>query len=118
MAASERQRRRLDRELWQRARSRVQTAASSLASAGDIVAANHELIAAVDEWERSRSALERRTQDLGWLARLAHRRRMRRDDRLRAAVQTVIARRKRASHVVRSRSQDLPAHDWLKDAWR
>jgi hypothetical protein len=118
MAGDDRQRRRDARQGWRDARARVEATSARLADAKDVVAANRELTTAVDEWERSRSVLERLVREADWLKRLAHKARLRRDDRLRATVLRAIARRKGASRVVKSRSADLPAHDWLKDAWR
>lgn len=100
------------------ARAQVGKTADALARADNVLAANRNLIAAVDAWEDARAELAAAYDGAGWFGRFAQRRRDRADLQLRVRVQTAIVQRKRAAGVVRLRSADLPAHDWLKDAWR
>ena len=118
MAGSARQERRHAREQWAADRGHVAEATDALASTQDVVGANRALISTVNRWEAARLSLDRAYRDAGWLGRLAQRRRVRADEQLRASVTAAIAQRKRSAHVVRRVSADLPAHDWLKDAWR
>jgi hypothetical protein len=118
MAGSPRQERRHAREQWAADRAHVAEAADALAATQDVVRANRALISTVNDWEAARRSLDRAYRDAGWLGRLSHRRRVRADEQLRASVTAAIAQRKRSAQVVRRVSADLPAHDWLKDAWR
>jgi hypothetical protein len=118
MTGSAHEERRLAREQWAVARAAVASAADALAATQDVVTANRAVISTVNEWEAARRSLDHAYRDAGWLRRLSHRRRVRADEQLRASVTAAIAQRKRSAHVVRRVSADLPAHDWLKDAWR
>ena len=91
---------------------------SALQRATDVVAANRRLILAINEWEESRRLLELSVGNASWFGRFGHKRRLAKDQELRASVARAVARRKRSAGGVKITSGSLPAHDWLKDAWR
>jgi hypothetical protein len=52
------------------------------------------------------------------VGRFGHKRRLAKDQKLRASVAQAVARRKRSAGGAKITSGNLPARDWLKDAWR
>jgi hypothetical protein len=106
---------------WRTARAELGAAADALAACialDDLVEHNRRIAGAGAALRGSQVRMTAAHASRGRIARWTLGQRRRKDAALEARVAAIILRRKAASRVSRRSTQDFPAHDWLKDAWR
>jgi putative protein kinase ArgK-like GTPase of G3E family len=106
---------------WKNCRRAVQQSLEQVAAATEthaVIDANATLRAAGVSWLKARRNLDAVTAAGGPIRRWQRRRRRTADERLTATIEATIALRKSRSTARAAHARGMPAHDWVRDAWR